>query len=305
MQKTVLSFYVDDTNPYVAPPAAFAQFLDFVAGEGAAGESSVILGYDWEGHGELSAPREAVEEAYAEQARRAFACGIDSHCELYTHYWRYNFAEQRREVGGIHEGLWLYEPAVSAAEYEAYFAHILDHGERIGLRFSGLTWPGCGCAVCRGRYAELHAAGISQPNPGVWQALLNLARAGRFRGPNVVTFFDTEVELARATRTAGDGAHGVYTLPPNADDRFGDWRNDPNHVDADYYISADGQTGKIVEIARAGEPYCVFYTHWQGLNPANGCGWDAFTQVVRRVNQHLREQVAWMRPSQYIDSLAG
>ncbi len=305
MQKTVLSFYADDTNPYVAPPAAFKTFLDFISAEGVRGESSVILGYDWDGDGHLPPPLEDVQGAYIEQVQRAFSCGIDTHCELYTHSRRYDFAADRMPDGAIHEGLWLYEPAVSAAEYESYFGSILAQGDRLGIRFTGVTWPGCGCAACNQRYGELRQQGISDPNPNLWQALLNLLRAERFRGHTLPCFFNEDVPVAQAQRMAGEGKYGVFTLPPNAGDHLATWLNDPRYANADRYISADGQSGRIVELVRAGVPYCMFFSHWQGLNPANGAGWEAFTQVVRRVQKHLRDQVVWMRPSEYTDTLVG
>lgn len=303
MTKTVLSFYIDDTNPYVAPAQAFGTFLDFVSSEGIAGESSCIIGYDWEGHGHLDRPESDMETDYYEQVRRAFRCGIDTHCELFTHNWRYDFSERRMITGGIHEGLWLYEPAVSQAEYEAYFSGIMTEGDRLGVRFTGLTWPGCGCDACQTRYRALRKAGIDQPNPNVWLALLHLAQAGRFRGRSVPTFFSEDIDHASARLMAGDGTCSVYELQPNAGDLFGLWLNDPRYVNADYYITEDGQSGRIVDLVRAGAPYCLFYTHWQGVNPANGVGWDAFTRVIRRVQAHLRDQVTWMRPSQYTESL--
>lgn len=75
LDKTVLSFYVDDTNPYVAPPGAFTTFLDFVAAEGVAGELSVILGYDWDGHGHMGQPLADVQGAYIEQVQRVWLRG--------------------------------------------------------------------------------------------------------------------------------------------------------------------------------------------------------------------------------------
>jgi hypothetical protein len=59
MNKTVLSFYIDDTNPYTAPAGAFETFLNFVRDEGIAGESSAILGWTWPEHGPLSEARSA------------------------------------------------------------------------------------------------------------------------------------------------------------------------------------------------------------------------------------------------------
>ncbi|RPJ49503.1 MAG: hypothetical protein EHM21_06935, partial [Chloroflexi bacterium] len=83
-QKTVISFYCDDTNPFCAPPEAFKTFLDFVSSAGIAGEASAILGFGWPAHGLLSQPSTAVEERYIEQLQRAYECGIDTHCELMT-----------------------------------------------------------------------------------------------------------------------------------------------------------------------------------------------------------------------------
>jgi hypothetical protein len=295
--KTVLSFYMDDTNPYVAGVEAFKRFLDFVAAEKIAGESSVILGYGWEEHGLLSRPKTDVQRAYIDQLHRAYECGIDSHMELMTHGGLFDFGAGRVPEGAQHEGIWLHEPNVSVAAYESYFGHILAEGEKIGVRFTGVTWPGCGCAICQRRTAELFQGGPLQVNPNVWKALLNLAKQGKFRGRTVPCFILGGTEEHPLKLMAGDGDFGVYDLYPNADDNFGIWENDPKRVSADYYITANGESGRIVEKIRAGAPRCVFYGHWQGLNPAQGVGWEAFQQVVRRVQKHYADRVTWMRPS--------
>ena len=43
MDKTVLSFYCDDTSPYGLPVGTFKTFLDFVSSEGIAGESTAQI----------------------------------------------------------------------------------------------------------------------------------------------------------------------------------------------------------------------------------------------------------------------
>jgi hypothetical protein len=303
MNKTVLSFYCDDTNPYCAPPEAFKTFLDFAGSEEIAGEASVILGYQEAEHGLLSRADTDIQRAYVEQLPRAYDCGIDAHCELMTHGGLYDWAAGRAPEGAIHEGVWTYEPAVSVEEYESYFEKIIAEGARIGVRYTGVTWPGCGCEACARRHQELRAQGVTEPNPHIWRALLNLARRGRFRGRTVPCFVASWVEQCAARLMAGEDEYGVYDLPPTAADRLGSWVNDPARADADYYITADGQAGRIVELVRAGAPYCIFDAHWQGLNPANGVGWAAFTQMVARVQKHLRDQVVWMRPSDYTDQL--
>ncbi len=297
MEKTVLSFFCDDTSPYGRPADAFKTFLDFISAEGAGGESTVLLA---PGSGErtLSQPTTDLERRYVQQVRRAFDCGIDTHMEVMTHGGVYDFERGCVPEGVIHEGLWLHEPDVSVATYESYLGHIIEEGERAGIRFTGFTWPGCGCEACTKRYAELRERGITDLNPNVWQALLNLARRGKFRGPTVPCFVHGREQVRLM---AADGKYAVYDMPVYADDWFGIWENDPARVNADYYIAADGRSGRFVEIVKSGAPYCFYYCHWQGANPADGVGWKAFQEVIRRVNRHLSDRVEWMRPSEFTD----
>ena len=303
MKTTILSFYCDDTNPYCAPPEAYKIFLDFTVSEGIAGEASVILGYEWAEHGLISLPMTDIQNTYLEQLRRAYSCGIDSQFELMTHGGLFDFEGNLIPAGAIHEGLWLFEPSVTVVEYEAYFNAILSEGEQAGVRFTGLTQPGCGCEACVRRHQELNTGNQSEPNPNVWRALLNLGKGGKFRGRTVPCFFGGALEQGTARCLASNGSYGVFNMPPNMEDRFGKWLNSPEYVDADYYIAADGQSGCIVDFVRAQAPYGMFYSHWQGLNPINGVGWKAFTRVVQRVQKYLHEDVIWMRPSEYTDLL--
>jgi len=296
--RTLLSFYCDDTSPDVAGSKAFQTFLEYCAEQEIAGESSCILGGN--GHS-MSRHPTAAEQEFLGQVRRAWKCGIDTHMELMTHHGRFDFEADREEEGAIHEGVWLYEPATTVAEYASYFGRIIAEGERAGLRFTGLTWPGCSCPACERRYAELRAQGHTKPNPAVWQALLNLARDGKFRGRTVPCFFDSSEREYGLHRKASDGRCAVYDLMPNALDHFGIWENNPDRVNPDYYITADGKSGIIVRRVEEGSPYCVWYAHWQGLNPVQGTGWRAFTTVVERVRKHLGDRVAWMRPSDVTD----
>jgi hypothetical protein len=135
----------------------------------------------------------------------------------------------------------------------------------------------------------------------MWTALLNLAKEGKFRGRTVPCFFDSSEADDAIHRKASDGEYGVYDLMPNAGDHFGIWENNPKRVDPDYYITEDGKSGIIVRHVQAGAPYCIWYAHWQGLNPAKGVGWPAFTTVVERIGKHLRGRVVWMRPSEITD----
>ncbi len=292
--KMILSFYCDDTSPQVAGAKAFETFLDYCAKQGIRGEASAILGTG--GHS-MCRKSDDQEKAFLQQVARAWDCGIDTHMELMTHRGLFDFDANREKEDAVHEGLWLHEPGVTVEEYQRYFAGILAEGQRGGVRFTGFTWPGCGCEVCTKRYAELRASGHRAPNPAMWQALLNLANEAKFRGRTVPCFFDSSETEGAIHREASDGSVGVYDLMPNAGDHFGIWENNPKRVDPDYYITADGKSGILVRHLQSGAPYCIWYAHWQGLNPAQGIGWPAFTTVVERIGQHLQGQVVWLRPS--------
>jgi hypothetical protein len=297
-RKTILSFYCDDTGPHVAGAKAFETFLNYCARHGIAGESSAILGMS--GHS-ISRKANDEEKAYLKQVGRARECGIDTHMELMTHQGLFDFDADRQQEGAIHEGLWLHEPGITVEEYQRYFARIIAEGQRSGVRFTGLTWPGCGCDACTRRYGELRASGHGEPNSAVWQALLNLAREGKFRGRTVPCFFNSSESDYGIHRKASGGEYAVYDLMPNAEDRFGIWENNPKRVDPDYYITEDGKSGIIVRHIESRAPYCIWYAHWQGLNPGKGVGWPAFVTVVKRIRKHLPDLVVWMRPSEITD----
>ena len=160
-RKTILSFYCDDTGPYRVGAKPFQTFLDYCAEQKIAGESSAILGGS--GHSMTRDPS-AEEKAFLKQVARAWDCGIGTHMEVMTHGALFDFKANRPREGAVHEGLWLHEPAVTQAEYERYFRSIIAEGERAGIRFTGFTWPGCGCDPCTRRYRRT-AAPRASPRP--------------------------------------------------------------------------------------------------------------------------------------------
>ena len=293
----VLSFYLDDTNPVYASPEAYKTFLEYCDAHGIKGESSVILGYDGES---LAHNPDSLEHSFLELAKTAYAKGIDTHMEIMTHGELFDFKVGHTHESGIHEGLWLHEPDVSVESYQQYFANILNEGQKYAVKFTGITWPGCGCDSCTVRYSELRESGPLKINPAVWTALLNLTKQGKFNGRVLPSFYESSEDEYGIYQKASDGEYGVYDLMPNAEDHFGIWDNALEHVDPDYYISEDGTAGIIIRHLQENAPYCMWYMHWQGLNPENGVGWEAFKTVNERIEKHLGDQVVWMRPSDIV-----
>jgi hypothetical protein len=292
--KMILTFYMDDTNPEIVKAQAFKFFLDYCDAYGIKGESSLILGYSGES---ITDDPGDNDKFYVWQAKQAYEKGIDSHMEIMTHDTLFDFRNGKKNESGIHEGLWLHEPAVMADEYEKYFASVIAEGEKSGLKFTGLTWPGCSCPVCTKRYAELRSQGPLHFNPAVFETLLNLSRQGKFRTRVIPIFYESSETDYGIFRRAADGKFGVYDLMPNCKDHFGIWENSIDHVDPDYYISKDGKSGIIIRHLTENAPYCMWYMHWQGVNPENGKGWSAFHTVTERIRKHLADKVIWMRPT--------
>ncbi len=295
--KMILSFYMDDTNPEIVKADAFKYFLDYCVGFGIQGESSVILGYN--GKSITDDPNDN-QRIYAWQAGQAYSRGIDSHMEIMTHGALFDFNNGIKKESGIHEGLWLHEPGIKTSEYRDYFSGIIASGEKSGIKFTGLTWPGCGCEACTKRYAELKAAGPLHINQAAFDALLGLSMEGRFRNRVLPVFYESSEKDYGVHRRAADGKYGVYDLMPNCEDHFGIWENSQDHVNPDYYITEDGKSGIIIRHLEENAPYCMWYQHWQGVNPENGKGWKAFQTVTGRIRKHLGDKVAWMRPSDIV-----
>ena len=69
------------------------------------------------GHSMARKPNEQ-ERVFLSQVQRAWKCGIDSHLELMTHHGLFDFQIDREPEGVVHEGLWLYEPAITEISNE-------------------------------------------------------------------------------------------------------------------------------------------------------------------------------------------
>jgi hypothetical protein len=295
--KMILSFYMDDTNPDIVKAEAYKVFLEYCQANGINGESSVILGYNGKS---IVQSRDENQKSFLKLVKESYRNGIDSHMEIMTHHELFDFNAGRKKDEGIHEGLWLHEPAIKVDEYQRYFSDILTEASKSKIKFTGLTWPGCGCEACTRRYAELKSVGPLHFNPAVFEALLNLVKEGKFRGRVIPVFYEASETEFGIFQKASEGQYGVYDLMPNAEDHFGIWENSPEHLDPDYYISEDGKSGIVLRHLENKAPYCMWYMHWQGVNPENGVGWEAFKTVTRRIKRHLFNQVVWMRPSDIV-----
>lgn len=297
--RAMASFIVDDVHGQDADSAlAFRKFRDWCGDNGLRGECSLILGLKRDGAG---APL-PLHEDYMKDAREADEKQLfDAYMEIMTHSYLFDFARGAMRTDGTHEGIWLLNETVSPEEYLAYFTGIVDRAAQHGLKVNGLTIPGCGCPACVAHKQARRMKPLSSAhlNPGVAQALLALAEAGRLATPVAGTFIGSMWSgMAGVTCLAERGAHAIYDIPPGVPgDHFARWENDSQYIDIDKYITSDGAGGRLPELLRLDSPTLIYYGHWQGLRPDNGLGFPAFQTVFQRLTRFHGDGIEWLRPT--------
>jgi hypothetical protein len=217
-----------------------------------------------------------------------------------THGYVYDFAADRIKTDGPHEGVWLLDRTRPMEEYRDYFSHIARRAADQGIRHSGLTLPGCGCPPCNEFYRSHHlSAQAGEFNPAVYQALLSLAADGLLAGPLCGLFVGSHpLGPADANIMAERGPAAVYDLPPGvAGDFMGRWDRNPEFVNTDAYLTADGQAGRLPQLLAQQSPTLIFYCHWQSLRPGN-IGFPIMQEVAARLARHHADKITWMRPTE-------
>lgn len=296
MKRTALSLFVDDTH--FEPAGQFRSLVDFCITQGVRGKVSLIPALNGTLTGLATGrPDPGAEAWFLRQLSRAAAHGMDIHMELMTHGKLWDFAAGSQRSDGPCEGIWLYDPAVSQAEYEAYLGAILDHAARCGVTINGVSVPGCACQDCTRRWADLQAQGCFSVSDNAYAALLGLAAGGRMGVASVAVYAD-EADAAHPTRLILSTA-GLSVYDARLDMSVEDLIGFGGQHDADFYISADGRQGRIADLVLAGADQCFFCAHWFAMNPTRPQGWRVFQEIIRRINATLGDKIEWVRPSDH------
>ena len=98
-------------------------------------------------------------------------------------------------------------------------------------------------------------------------------------------------------RGEGTDVRLTVNVPCGTGDWFGGWQGDRT-VEADRYATADGESGRMIDLIRRGQP-AVMLCHWPGMY-CNGqlTGFRAFQRIVKTLNEVHGDKTIWMKLSE-------
>jgi hypothetical protein len=208
--------------------------------------------------------------------------------EIMTHSMAWDIKE--RKLLPIAEHDWMAQQTEDAlADYMAEALRIL---KKVGINPEGITQP---CSF-RGD-VDLYAR-------AVLRAMKKACGIKR-------TFFfldcEPEAKTVNSPVKIADAAKGEYVVSVvsaiRADEPF--WESLYGGGDvvqmAEYFISADGKSGRFIDLLEAGSPI-IFHSHGQTLF-SNGAekGFQSLQLVVQRVEQHLAGRVRWTKTMDFAE----
>lgn len=183
---------------------------------------------------------------------------------------------------------WDWTTGRSVDEIASYMAYALQILKNVGLPCEGITTPG----------------GFgNRARPQLAQATLEAVRA--VFGAEVPHYFRDAYEqgpesvaprVEYASGLDGPDPRCVVSVIACTGDWTGGWDCTPPGG-ADRFITADGQSGRLVEVIQRGEP-ALLLAHWTGIY-FNGAetGFKIFQEVVRRLHARF-DHLHWMKLSE-------
>ena len=182
---------------------------------------------------------------------------------------------------------WSWTTGKSVDQLTEYLAYSLTILKQAGLPCEGITTPG-GFA---GRVVPELAQATLRSVREVFDAEIPHYFKFLYTGPESVV---PRVEYA--AHLQGDRPECVVSVIGCTGDWFGGWDGD-EAGDPDQFITADLQSGRMVEVIDRGEP-AIMVCHWPGIY-FNGTehGFHVFKTVVERIHRRY-DHLLWMKLSE-------
>lgn len=183
---------------------------------------------------------------------------------------------------------WEWSQDKSADELGAYLAYALNILKEAGFRCEGITTPG--------GFGHRNMDNLARGTLEAVREVYGGATPHFFR--NVITDPAKSVapQIFHPAGLDSDDPHCAVHIIGCTGDWFGGW-DGLTPGDVDRFITADGTTGRLVEVIEQDEP-AIMVCHWPGIY-YNGekLGFNIFKEVVRRVEQKYPD-VLWMKNSE-------
>jgi hypothetical protein len=275
--------------PAEIPDDFVRKFADWCGEHGVKGKYSVIPYPACVGRIDRVLPgwtAEALDNSL-DVVRKRLLPNWDVHPEMVTHTWAIDTktGHPYPERSLRYTENWDWTVGRSADELTGYMAYALRILKDVGLPCEGITTPGgFGVRVL----PELARATLEACRDVFRAEVPHYFRHSFDRGDQSVA---PRVEYASGL--GGTEPKCVVSVVGCTGDWTGGW-DCSGRGDADRFIAADLQGGRLVEVIRRGEP-AVLTCHWTGIY-FNGeeVGFKVFREVVRRLHERF-DRLVWMK----------
>lgn len=279
--------------PVEIPDSFVRKFGEWCASAGVKGKYSIVPYPACVGRLDRELPgwsRREVEESIR-LVRDVMMPNWDIHPEMVTHTRVIDL-----KTGHPHPELslkfmenWEWTTGRSADEIAAYMAYALGILKNIGLPCEGITTPG-----------GFGNRALPQLAQASFQSLREVFQAEIPHYFRHVYDSGTESVAPRVEYAAdldSDHPRCVVSIVGCTGDWTGGWDN-VEPAGPDRFLSADGRSGRVVEVLQRGEP-AMMLAHWTGIWwLGRELGFGVFQEVVRRLHEHHRDRIRWMKLSE-------
>lgn len=278
--------------PIEIPDAFVRKFGEWCAGQGVKGKYSIVPYPACVGRLDRTLPGWTQGELASsiQLVRTLMMPNWDIHPEMITHTRVIDTktGHPYPEFTEAHMENWLWSKGRSTDELADYMAYALRILKNIGLPGEGITTPGGFGSASR---------------PQLAQATLEAVRS--VFGAEIPHYFrDVFAEGEKSVAPIVQNASGLDGPDPRCVVHTiactGDWTGGWDCSvpgGADKFITADGRSGRMVDVINRGEP-ALMLAHWTGIY-YNGqeTGFKIFQEVVRRLHAHF-DHLQWMKLSE-------
>ena len=264
--------------PVVHPESFTREFAEWCLDNGIRGKFSVIpcpaaLGRIDEGLPMFSREQ---QDSWLDMCREVIVPAFDITPEMITHSWVVDPKTCKPLASGIWEQYeWATLPEDEEAFVIEYIATACRILENVGLTPQGVTSPGGFGARTLAFYAKVVGTAVRQVTGNATPYFFQ-------RGDAETSDIETPVWYADLADGTAVGEIIVCT-----DDWTGNWTG-YGKVNADKYITADLQGGRLPEVIDAGDP-TVLCSHWQGFYGLHNEDRRGF-RTLKTVAQRLKER---------------